>query len=607
MNSGYKPRSAKKKIAEKISFFITKCRNIIKRNKSKPVNDIVETLPELASPSLSSLSSSSSSSSSPSSPSSPSILWSSSILSNNPEPAQYSPSYPLYQYPQYSQYSPLLPPSSQLLSTLSLPCILSTSWQVDRNDRHRSYQTYQEMKPWDEREMDDELYPQSQKLSLGWCMECRKLFTGKKWCRSCNAAHFHEQTSEWTSWRPGLDNLIIKTQITANNVHSFFEWIPFVNFDHITYLAKGGYSIVYKAIWKQGPIIYWDTNINNWERFGSHEVVLKVIKGSQKNLGEFINELSAHHKFNTMIGHVLRCFGISRWKDTGDFIVVTSYAKDGNLRQYIRKNFVNFSWIERLITLKDIAEGLEIIHNSGYVHRDLHTGNILRHGSWTMISDLGLTWHQDSVSTGELFGVLPYIAPEILSGSQYSSASDIYSFAMIMYEVASGKIPFYHEDISPINIIKGSRPELPSATPFIYTELMKSCWDSDPKERPTAGYLVNLFDDWIHSKGKQLIVTYNSFQNAEIERKYSNIGIEEGYTSTIDQISQLISIKWSTETSIRFTCRNKVNEAEKLQPFVLKIVIFVVTVNMVMIFQSVVIGVTFVIIVNNEHSCNLIN
>ncbi|CAB4440063.1 unnamed protein product [Rhizophagus irregularis] len=391
MNSGYKPRSAKKKIAEKISFFIIKCRNIIKRNKSKPVNDIVETLPELASPSLSSLSSSSSSSSSsPSSPSSPSILWSSSILSNNPEPAQYSPSYPLYQYPQYSQYSPLLPPSSQLLSTLSLPCILSTSWQVDRNDRHRSYQTYQEMKPWDEREMNDELYPQSQKLSLGW--------------------------------------------------------------------SKGGYSIVYKAIWKQGPIIYWDTNINNWERFGSHEVVLKVIKGSQKNLSEFINELSAHHKFNTMIGHVLR-----------------------------------------------------------------------------------------------------------------------------------------------------SRPELPSATPFIYTELMKSCWDSDPKERPTAGYLVNLFDDWIHSKGKQLIVTYNSFQNAEIERKYSNIGIEEDYTSTIDQISQLISIKWSTETSIRFTCRNKVNEAEILQPFVLKIVIFVVTVNMVMIFQSVVIGVTFVIIVNNENSCNLIN
>ncbi|UZO01594.1 uncharacterized protein OCT59_020106 [Rhizophagus irregularis] len=63
--------------------------------------NIVETLPELASPSLSSLSSSSSSSSS-SSPSPSSILWSSLILGNNPEPAQYSPSYPLSQYPQYS-------------------------------------------------------------------------------------------------------------------------------------------------------------------------------------------------------------------------------------------------------------------------------------------------------------------------------------------------------------------------------------------------------------------------------------------------------------------------------------------------------------------------
>ncbi|CAB4397169.1 unnamed protein product [Rhizophagus irregularis] len=112
--------------------------------------NIVETLPELASPSLSSLLSMSSSSSSSSS----SILWSSLILilSNNPEPAQYSPSYPLSQYPQYSQYSPLPPPSSQLSSTLSLPCILSTSWQVDRHDRHN--QTYQEMKLWDEREMN---------------------------------------------------------------------------------------------------------------------------------------------------------------------------------------------------------------------------------------------------------------------------------------------------------------------------------------------------------------------------------------------------------------------------------------------------------------------
>ncbi|GBC09261.1 hypothetical protein RclHR1_08720004 [Rhizophagus clarus] len=403
-------------------------------------------------------------------------------------------------------------------------------------------------KPWDERETTNDVI-NIQKYSFGWCIECGMEFSGMKWCRPCNAAHFYRQTSEWTSWRLGLDNLIIETQIIANNVHSFFEWIPFENFDHVTYLAKGGYSIVYKAIWRQGPITYWDTTTNNWERFGGHEVVLKVIKGSQKNLDEFINELSAHHKFGITVGHVLRCFGISRWEGTGDFIVVTSYAKDGNLRQYIRENLRSFSWIERIITLKDIAKGLEIIHNSGYVHRDLHTGNILRHGSWTMVSDLGLTWRHDSVSTSERFGVLPYMAPETLSCGQYSSASDIYSFAMIMYEIASGKIPFYHmiNDINAINIIQGSRPKIPFATPPTYIQIMKSCWDADPKKRPTASFLVKTFDDWIHSKRKQLVTIYNSFQNAEDERKNSITDIEDDHIPIINQTSQLISCKWPTE------------------------------------------------------------
>jgi serine/threonine protein kinase len=191
-----------------------------------------------------------------------------------------------------------------------------------------------------------------------------------------------------------------------------------------------------------------------------------------------------------------------------------------------------------------------------------------------MISDLGLTWRQDSVSTDKVFGVLPYIAPEILSGGQYSSASDIYSFAMIMYEIASGKVPFYHIDINPINIIKGSRPKLPPATPPTYIQLMKSCWDSDPKKRPSASFLVKALDDWMHSKREQLVTINNSFHNVEYERKNSITDNEEddenhkmievssmafftyhtevldstesqilSYTSTINQTSQLISIK----------------------------------------------------------------
>ncbi|GBC00221.1 hypothetical protein RclHR1_03790014 [Rhizophagus clarus] len=356
-------------------------------------------------------------------------------------------------------------------------------------------------KPWDEQGTTNDV-TNIQKYSFGWCIECGMQLSGIQWCSPCNAEHFYRQISEWTSWRLGLDNLIIQTQITASNVHSFFEWIPFENFDQVKYLAKGGYSIVYKAIWRQGPITYWDTTTNNWERFGGHEVVLKVIKGSQKNLDEFLNELSAHHKFGITVGHVLH-----------------------------------------------IAKSLEIIHISRYVHRDLHTGNILRHGSWTMISDLGLTWRQDSVSTSERFGVLPYMVPKTLSGGQYSSASDIYSFAMVMYEIASGKIPFYHviNDINAINIIQGSRPKIKFAAPPVYIQIMKSCWDADPKKRPIANFLVKTFNDWIHNERKQLITIYKSFQNAEDERKNSITVIEEDHIPIINQNSQLIPSIWSTE------------------------------------------------------------
>ncbi|CAG8534688.1 4404_t:CDS:2, partial [Rhizophagus irregularis] len=105
-----------------------------------------------------------------------------------------------------------------------------------------------------------------------------------------------------------------------------------------------------------------------------------------------------------------------------------------------------------------------------------------------------------------------------------------------------GKIPFHHEEINPSNIIQGYRSEITFATPFIYTELMKSCWESDPKKRPSASFLVKTFDDWIHSKREQLVTIYNSFQDAEDERKNSMTD-SIIYIPTIDQTSQLISIK----------------------------------------------------------------
>ncbi|CAB4415146.1 unnamed protein product [Rhizophagus irregularis] len=150
-------------------------------------------------------------------------------------------------------------------------------------------------------------------------------------------------------------------QLKAINVRSVLEWIEYKEFTNVKHLADGGNSSVFTAHWPQGPIRAWDTTANNWKRgweqVNSDVIILKQIKHSDNMTSDFLNELSAYHQFSNLVTHVVRCYGISRCPFTRELIVVTSYARDGDLRQYNSRNFDTFTWEQRIITLKDIAVG----------------------------------------------------------------------------------------------------------------------------------------------------------------------------------------------------------------------------------------------------------
>src|ERR1043166_7128860 len=152
------------------------------------------------------------------------------------------------------------------------------------------------------------------------------------------------------------------------------------------------------------------------------------------------------------------------------------YANNGSLRKYL-PSVIKFNWLTKLRLLESIIYGLAGLHNSDLVHNDLHDGNILMSRSLSHISDLGLCkpisyFHNSSTKNkNDVYGVLPYIAPEVLRGNRSTPASDIYSFSMIMWELVSGVPPFddrAHDLQLSLSICKGERPEIIENIPKCY-------------------------------------------------------------------------------------------------------------------------------------------
>ncbi|GES81003.1 kinase-like domain-containing protein [Rhizophagus clarus] len=272
------------------------------------------------------------------------------------------------------------------------------------------------------------------------------------------------------------------------------EWIPYDQFDDIKKIGKGGFSTVYSASWTNGPLQYREDH-KKLERKCNEEVALKCLHNSQNITNGFLHEVK---NYSISDDGILKIYGISQNPRTKDYIIVLQLAS-GNFVEckYIKKPWY---WTEKLHILNDIIDCLKIIHDNEMVHRDLHTGNILTlpiltYGPFiekTCISDMGLCRevNLDNMDEIKVYGVMPYVAPEVLRGKTYTQAADIYSFGMIMYFVATRRQPFAncaHDETLALNICNGIRPEINELeAPKSYIELMKKCWNSNPDDRPKA-------------------------------------------------------------------------------------------------------------------------
>jgi serine/threonine protein kinase len=132
------------------------------------------------------------------------------------------------------------------------------------------------------------------------------------------------------------------------------------------------------------------------------------------------------------------------------------------------------------------------LHSEQIVHRDLAARNLLLSADGSIkITDFGLSriLFGDDVSIPNGLVAVAWMAPESLSSARFSSASDMYSFGMVLFELWTRRLPF--DDIGHLPTIKdcvlhGQRPVLDAHDSVVLQQLYQQCVDADPSRRITA-------------------------------------------------------------------------------------------------------------------------
>ncbi|EXX72255.1 Cdc15p [Rhizophagus irregularis DAOM 197198w] len=409
------------------------------------------------------------------------------------------------------------------------------------------------------------------------CENCNKECLATLYCEYCVQDYLKARFSNWTSGNNDIDNLIQKYQSETLGPDYIVEWIPYNNLKNIEYLTKGGFSKIYTAGWINGPYEEWDSKKQQLERTkvpGIQNFVASVILKELENIEgasqSWFEEAKLHLNISNKYPRIIPCYGLTQNPSNRNYMLVMNKF-DVDLREYLLQNHNQLTWKERIKIAFLITDALYWIHEENSIHRDLHSGNILysQFDETWCISDLGFCGPADK-SPKNIYGNLPYIAPEIISGRKYTFASDIYSIAMLMWEISSGRPPFnnYENDYYlAMNIVNGIRPKIVSGTPLEYKNLMKQCWDADPLKRPDILTLRNKISE-INASYKNTTNELDANSNFETNNLETNYTSSRLFTSKIHQFENFPEPRNATEEeqeafhskSYKFSIPHNINE-----------------------------------------------
>uniref|UniRef100_M4A2H5 Guanylate cyclase n=1 Tax=Xiphophorus maculatus TaxID=8083 RepID=M4A2H5_XIPMA len=213
------------------------------------------------------------------------------------------------------------------------------------------------------------------------------------------------------------------------------------------------------------------------------------------------------HMRDVQFNHLTRFIGACI--DPPNICIITEYCPRGSLQDILENESINLDWMFRYSLINDIVKGMNYLQNSYFgCHGNLKSSNCVVDSRFVLkITDYGLASFRSSFENDDshaLYAKKMWTAPELLIYDRHppqgTQKGDVYSFGIILQEIALRNGPFYVEgmDLSPKEIIQkvrnGQKPYFRPTTdnrchPEELTILMEGCWAEDPTERPDFGHI----------------------------------------------------------------------------------------------------------------------
>ncbi|XP_065286571.1 ephrin type-B receptor 2 isoform X4 [Dermacentor albipictus] len=249
-------------------------------------------------------------------------------------------------------------------------------------------------------------------------------------------------------------------------------------------------------------------------------VAIKTLKpgSSDKARMDFLTEASIMGQFDHP--NVIFLQGVVT--KSNPIMIITEYMENGSLDTFLRANDGKFQTIQLVGMLRGIAAGMQYLAEMNYVHRDLAARNVLVNANLVCkIADFGLSREIESATEGAYTtrgGKIPvrWTAPEAIAFRKFTSASDVWSFGIVCWEVMSyGERPYWNWSNQEVikSIERGYRLPAPMDCSEAVHQLMLDCWQKDRSHRPQFSTIVKTLDKLIRCPESLRKIAQNRHQN----------------------------------------------------------------------------------------------